>query len=277
MERKEPLVRRLCAIAASVTILLLAIAPAAFAADPVQVTGHGTVITVNGTVNVPSDQAIGAVVVVHGTATISGSVDAVVVLGGSATITGATVHNLVVVDGTASLGPGTTVTGNVATLHATVSQDPGAVVMGRTTSLEANLAMLTLLAIPLLIVFTVGFALAMIAAGLLVAAFGARQVRDVEALITQRPGQTLVAGIAGSVVLPVMAGLLVMTVIGAPIGLAALFLVLPVLAVGGWLVAAIWIGDWLIARSRGSREAGGRTVPRCSVSSCWRQPGCCRS
>ena len=248
--------RHLFAIAASVTILLLAIAPAALAADPVQVTGHGTVVSVNGTVDVPTGQAIDAVVVANGTATISGSVDAVVVVGGSATITGATVHSLVVIDGTASLGPGTTVTGDVATIHATVSQDPGAVVMGRTTSLEANLAMLALVAIPLMIVLTVGFALAMVAAGLLVAAFGARQVRDTEALITQRPGQTLVAGIAGSVVLPVVAGILVMTVIGAPIGLATLFLVLPVLALGGWLVAAIWVGDWLIARSRGSREAG---------------------
>ncbi len=248
--------RRLFAIAASVAILLLAIAPAAFAADPVQVTGHGAVITVNGTVDVPAGQAIDAVVVVNGTASVAGAVDTVVVVRGSATLTGATVRSLVVVDGTASLGAGTTVTGNVATLHATVNQDPGAVVMGRTTSLETNLAMLTLLAIPLMIVFTVGFGLAMIAAGLLVAAFGSRQVREAEALITQRPGQTLVAGIAGSVVLPVLAGILVMTVIGAPIGLAGLFLVLPVLALVGWLVAAIWIGDWLIARSRGTREPG---------------------
>jgi hypothetical protein len=47
-----------------------------------------------------------------------------------------------------------------------------------------------------------------------------------------------------------------MTVVGAPIGLAGLFLVLPVLTLAGWLVAAIWVGDWLVARSRGTREAG---------------------
>ena len=66
----------------------------------------------------------------------------------------------------------------------------------------------------------------------------------------------LVAGIVGSVVLPILALVLVLTIVGAPIGLAALFLVLPVLALAAWLVAAIWIGDWLVARTRGAREAG---------------------
>ena len=35
-----------------------------------------------------------------------------------------------------------------------------------------------------------------------------------------------------------------------------LFLVLPVLAFLGWIVAAIWLGDWLLGRMRGTREAG---------------------
>jgi hypothetical protein len=47
-----------------------------------------------------------------------------------------------------------------------------------------------------------------------------------------------------------------MTVVGAPIGLALLFVLLPALAFLGWLVAAIWIGDWLVASTRGSREPG---------------------
>jgi hypothetical protein len=248
--------RRLFAIAATVAILLLAIAPAALAADPVQLTGRGAVVTVNGTVDVPAGQSIDTVVVVDGTATIGGTVGTVVVVHGTATLTGATARHLVVVDGTAVLGAGTTVTGDVATLNATVTQEPGAVVTGRVTTLEADLAAVALVLVPLVIVLTVGFALAMVVAALAMAAFGARQVREAEAQITQRPGRVLVAGIAGSVGLPLLAGVLVMTVVGAPIGLAVLFLVLPVLALAGWLVAAIWVGDWLVSRSRGSREAG---------------------
>ena len=248
--------RRLLMIATTVAILLLVIAPAAFAADPVHLTGRGAIVTVNGTVDVPAGQSVDAVVVVDGTATIAGSVGSVVVLHGTATLNGATARHLVVVDGTAVLGAGTIVTGNVSTLNGTVTQDPGATITGRVTTLDADLAALALVMIPLLVVLTVGFAIAMVLAGLMVAAFGARQVRQAESLITERPGRVLVAGIVGYVVLPLLAGVLVLTVVGAPIGLAALLLVLPVLALAGWLVAAIWIGDWLVARSRGAREAG---------------------
>ena len=44
------------------------------------------------------------------------------------------------------------------------------------------------------------------------------------------------------------------TVVGAPIGLAVLFVLLPALAFLAWLVAAIWIGDWIVVRIRGAAE-----------------------
>jgi hypothetical protein len=248
--------RRLLTIAATVAILLLGIVPAAFAADPVQLTGRGAIVTVRGTVDIPAGQSVDAVVVVDGSATIAGSVGSVVVLHGTATLNGATARHIVVVDGTAELGAGTTVTGTIASLNGTVTQDPGSIVTGRVTTLDADLAALTLALVPLMIVLAIGFAIAMVLAGLMVAAFGARQVRAAETLITERPGRVLVAGIVGSVVLPVLALVLVLTIVGAPIGLAALFLVLPVLALAAWLVAAIWIGDWLVARTRGAREDG---------------------
>ncbi len=61
---------------------------------------------------------------------------------------------------------------------------------------------------------------------------------------------------SGTIVLPLLSILLITTIIGAPVGLALLFAVLPVLALLGWLVAAVWVGDWLIARGRGTREPG---------------------
>jgi hypothetical protein len=248
-------VRRLLTIAASVAILLLISVPSAFAADPAP-DDRGAIIAVEGTVDVPAGQHVGAVVLVNGTATIEGSADTILVAGGTATLTGATARTLVVIDGSVTLATGTIVTGDVHTLRSTVSQLDGSIVEGRVLGIEANLAAFAVLLIPVLIVFTIGFALAMLVAGLAVAAFGSRQVREVEDLITARPGHVLVAGIAGSVLLPLLSILLIVTIVGAPIGLTLLFAVLPVLALLGWLVAAIWIGDWLIARSRGSREPG---------------------
>lgn len=246
--------RRLSLVATSVVILLALFAPVALAAGPVTSTGS-VIVSVQGTVDVPAGSNPEAVVVVDGAATISGDADTVVVAGGTATLTGATVDSLVVIDGRADLQAGTTVR-RVSTLGGTVTQAPGAEITGRMASFDVDLAALALLLIPLALALAVGFAIAGIVAALLVAAFGARQVRDVEAQISERPGHVLVAGIAGSIGLPLVAMLLIFTVIGAPIGFALLFAVLPVLLFLAWLVAAIWIGDWLVARSRGEREPG---------------------
>jgi hypothetical protein len=89
---------------------------------------------------------------------------------------------------------------------------------------------------------------------LFLAAIAGRQVRSVESLISREPGPVLLAGIVGAFVLPFVAFLLMVTVIGAPLGLALLFIVLPVMAFLGWLVAAIWLGDWIVERLRGARE-----------------------
>lgn len=248
--------RRLLMIAISAAILLLTFAPAAFAADPVQLTGRGAVVTVNGTVDVPAGQTVDAVVVVNGTATIAGTVNSVVVVKGTATMTGATIRHLVVVDGRADLGAGTTVTQTISTVRGTITQDPGAIVSARYVDLEADLGALAFAGVLLGVVFTLGFALLMLAVALVVAAFGARQVRDVEAVITEQPVQSFVAGLAGTIVLPLIGGILLFTVIGAPIGLALLFVALPMLALAGWLVAAVFAGDWIVERTSGRRESG---------------------
>ncbi|HEY4752622.1 MAG TPA: hypothetical protein VIH37_05005 [Candidatus Limnocylindrales bacterium] len=245
--------RRLIAVAASVAILLLAFAPAAFAADPVSWTGRGAIVSVDGTVDVPSGQMVDAVVVVRGSATIEGTVNNLVLFSSTATLTGATAHHLVVVDSTANLGPGTTVDGSIATLHGDVYRDASAVVTGPTTTLDADLGALAIALIPLVIIASIGFLIAMVVAGLALAAFGARQTRTAEDLITRRPGHVLATGLVGTIVLPLFFGALILSVIGAPIGLAMLFIGLPLLFFVGWLVAAIWVGDWLLGQ-RGTRE-----------------------
>ena len=255
--------RRLFAITTSVLILLALFAPAALAAGPdgrFDGRSDSVLVAVNNDLDIAAGQTVDTVVVVSGDATIAGNIGTVVVVDGTATFTGATIVNLVVADGTADLGAGTTVTGEVSTLRGTVTQQPGSVVQGTIQALDRDLAAfaatVAILMIPVLIVLAVGFALVSLFAALGVAAFGARQVREVEALIEQRPGHVLVAGIAGTILLPVISFLLMLTVIGAPVGFALAFGVLPALAFLGWIVAAIWIGDWLLGKSRGSREAG---------------------
>lgn len=245
--------KRLFFVAAAVTLLLTLFAPAAFAAEPRAGTGK-VFVSVNGAVDIPAGDHLDTLVVIDGDATISGDVTTIVVANGAVTLAGATAETLVVVNGRADLQAGTTVLGDVRTLRGTVTQQPGATVRGSVRTLDADLAAVGFLLIPAFILLFLGLGLAALAAALLVAAFGARQVRAVEALIGRQPGHVLIAGIAGTVALPLLAILLIMTVVGAPIGIALLLVLLPATAFLAWIVAAIWIGDWIVARLRGNPE-----------------------
>jgi hypothetical protein len=245
--------KRLFVIATSVAVLLALSAPAVLAAETLPNTGK-VLVSVNGSVDIPAGDHLDLLVVVDGDARISGDVKTIVVARGAATLSGATAETLVVVNGTADLLAGTTVLGNVRTLDGTVTQQPGATVRGSVTTLDAELTTLGLLLIPALILLFLGLGLAAVVAALLVAAFGARQVRGVESLISRQPGQVLVAGVAGTVALPLLAILLIVTIVGAPIGFALLLILLPATAFLAWVVAAIWVGDWVVARRRGAPE-----------------------
>lgn len=245
--------KRIALVGAMVALLMVLFAPAALAAEGRWDQGE-VLIAVNGPVNIPPGDHLETLVVIDGNAEIGGEIDTIIVAGGTATLSDATTETLVVLDATVELGAGTTVLGDVRTLDGTVNRQAGAVVNGTVRGLGEELAAFTVLMIPLLILLFLGIAVVAVAAALVVAAFAARQTREVEALISEQPGQVLVAGIAGLIAVPLAAVLLMVTVIGAPIGFIVLFIALPAVLVLAWIMAAIWIGDWLVARLRGSRE-----------------------
>ena len=247
--------KRLLVIAATVAFLLGLGASAALAAEPVPDTGR-VLISINGPVDIPEGDHLDTLVVLGGDARIGGDVGTIVVVRGTATLAGASTETLVVVDGSADLLAGTTVSGDVRTLDGTVTQAAGSTIGGSVRTLDADLAAIGVLLVPLFILLFLGLGLASVAAALLVAAFAARQVRSVGSLMVQQPGQVLIAGIVGAIVLPLLAIVLMATVVGAPIGFALLFILLPALAILAWIVAAIWIGDWIVARLRGTAEPG---------------------
>ncbi len=249
--------QRLLIILATVAGLLGIGAPAVLAAEPVPDTGR-ILVSVNGPITVPAGDRLDTLVVVGGDAQVNGDVRRIVVVRGTATLAGATTQSLVIVDGKADLQAGTTVSGEVRTFHGTVTQQPGATVAGPVQVMDgeaaAFLGALGVVLLPLFFLFFIGMGLATIAAAVLVAAFASRQVRQTGALMRREPGPVIIAGILGSVVLPVLSFLLIATVIGAPIGLGLLLIVLPAVAFLAWIVAAIWIGDWMVTRMRGAAE-----------------------
>jgi hypothetical protein len=244
---------RTIAILAATVIALGVGAPAVLAAGTLPHDGR-VLVSVNGPVDLPAGQHADVVVVANGNATIEGEVDTIVVANGNATLDGARMGTVIVINGNVTLGTGTIVEGDVRTFDGRVDQAPGAVVQGSVGGLEADIATLGLVLLPAFLLFLIGLALTAVVAALAVAAFAARQTRAAEALISRQPVQTIVAGLIGVVALPIIGILAIVTVVGAPVGLALLLVVLPAVAALGWIVAAIWIGDWTLIRTRGAVE-----------------------
>jgi hypothetical protein len=245
--------RRLFAAAAAVA-LLLTFTPAVLAADTFTHTGR-VLMAFGGDVTVPAGEHADAVLVVQGTATIAGDVNAIVVIDGTAVLTGARAESVVAVRSPVTLGAGTVVTGDVLTLDSAVARVDDASVGGDVKDMTSSLVGVGFILGPALLLITLGFALVGIAAALALAALAARQVRAAGELIRREPAMTFAAGIVGAVVPPIAAVLAMMTVVGIPIGVIFLLCVWPAVAFIGYLVAAIWIGEWILARINPSYAA----------------------
>ena len=238
--------RRILIFVASI-VLALGVAAPVLAADP-QPNGSSVLMAFNGDVTVQPNETVDVVMVTDGTATIAGHVETVVVIGGTARLTGATVDTVGAIGGTVSIDATSTVTGDVRTLGSTVTADPAAQIGGQMTSLETDLAAAAAVLAPLALLFMLGMVLVTVVAGMALAALAARQVRSAERLISHEPGRVLLFGLAGLVLVPIVAILAMITVLGAPLGFALMFMVWPAAAFAGYLVAGIWVGEWLLYR-----------------------------
>lgn len=237
--------RRMVALVGALLLLLVVAAPA-LAADPTLPQTGRVLISIEGDLTVPAGDQADAVIVIEGNASIAGTVNAVTVVNGTATLTGATVQTLTVVDGTAVLAAGTTVLGDVLQFNSIVERAEGVTVGGAVRPLADDLAGLAVFLGFAALLFWVGVILATLVAGLALAALAARQVRTAETIISREPVKAFLAGLA-MIVLPFIAFvLLALTIVGLPLALSLLLIAWPALAFVGYLVAAIWIGDWVL-------------------------------
>jgi hypothetical protein len=240
--------KRVFAIAASLLLVFLVFSPVVLAADPSLPHTGRILVSTDGDISVPASEHADVVVVVNGTATIAGEVNTIVVVDGAANLTGARTESVFAVRSPVTVGPGSVVLGNVMKVDSVVTQVGDGSITGGVRDIAADIAGIGMFIGPALILAYVGFALAAIAAGLLLAGLAARQVRAAEALISGQPVQTLVAGLAG-VFLPIfLVAILFVTIVGAPLGIGILIGLWPLAAFLGYLVAGIWIGDWVLAR-----------------------------
>jgi hypothetical protein len=237
--------KRLVGIVAGTAIALLLLVPVVLAASPLPHTGR-VLVSVGGDVTLPAGEHADVVVVTDGTATILGEANTVVVVNGTAIFSGARAEDVVAVRGDVRLGTGTVILNDVRTLDATVTRTGDAVVAGSVRDMSIDMVGIAAVIGPALFLLYLGFALATIVAGLGLAGLAARQVRAAETLISEEPGLTIVAGLAGLILPPLVAVIAIVTIVGTPLGLGILLGVWPLAAFLGYLVAGTWIGEWIL-------------------------------
>jgi hypothetical protein len=241
----------------SLSILLLVVAallvPATAGAQSEQRDARGAIIRIDGDAVVASGESRGLVVVIDGDARIAGYAASVFVIDGRVIIEGGTVGELGVLNGTVEARDGSVVTGNVTLIDAEIERAPGAVIRGtiqRDTSyrLGEGLRIFGL-------IFGLGYAIAVIIGGIVVAAVAPRQARYIGSVIADEPGRSMLAALVAWIALPILAVVAMVTIIGIPLGIAILVFLMPALAFVGYLLFGIRLGDFMIEKIRGQRES----------------------
>lgn len=246
--------RKLLALLAAVA-LSLGVSGLALAADQDQPDSGRVIFVTGGDVEIRTDERADAVVVISGNAEIAGTVNTLFVVDGTATVTGATLETVGVINGTVDLAEGSSVTGDVLQLNSTVERADGVEIGGTVKDIAGDVAGFAIFIGFAALAIWIGFGIATILVGLLVAGLAARQARSATTLISREPGTTFLVGLLAIVVTPIVAGLAMATIIGMPAGFGLLLVIWPAAAFIGYIVAAIWLGEWLLGRRDGTVRA----------------------
>lgn len=245
--------KRLVLLLVMAAALLL---PATASAQVADTDDAGVLLRVNGNVTLAADEVAEVVIVLNGDATILGVADAVVVVDGAATLVGATVGDLVVVRGNASLLDATMIRNDVRLIDAEMTRALDVAILGETKYDLDAYPLGQGFASVVNFLFLLGVTLAVMLAGLAAAAIAGRQMRAASTAMTHEFGKTMLAGLVIWIAVPALAALAFVTVVGIPTSMTIFLIVLPAFAFLGTLVAGIRLGDAIIARARGSAEPG---------------------
>lgn len=233
-----------------IVILLLALSfallPATAFADSEE--NGGFILRVNGDATLAAADQLDSLVVINGDATVDGTIhESLTVVNGDAVVSGSVLGDINVVRGDLRLLDGASVN-NVNLVRGDLEQAPGAMVNGeieRTSRFFVQAGWATFLGV----LFFVGLGLALLAVAIGFALLGAGQLKSATTSLAEKTGQTILAGIVTVIVLPIVAGIAIVTIVGAWIGLGILFVLIPALTLLGLAISATWIGSMVLHRN----------------------------
>ena len=233
-------------LAVIAVILLGAMFP--FAALAQETSGDdGLIVRVNGPITVAANEAVETVIVIGDNAIIEGTVTgSLIVIDGDAFVSGTVQDDVTVVSGTLDLA-GSAAVNNVNVIRSDFIRDPGASVTG--TISEGNFT-INFWDWGIFWAFLwVGSTLAILAAGLIFAAVGGKQLKAAGNAIVRSPGPALLGVVGIWIAAPMMMFMVFFTVVGVPLSLGYFLFVLPIFWFLGYLVAGTQIGRSIL-RSR---------------------------
>ncbi|HVF08034.1 MAG TPA: hypothetical protein VNC60_05605 [Actinomycetota bacterium] len=210
-------------------------------------------IVLHGSLQVADGETVGAAVIFDGPAIVDGTVrESLVVFNGSVEISGAVRKDVVVFNGDVIVRSGATIGGNLVTQSAP-TVEPGARVTGEQRSVGAEVD-LTDVGLASRFAWWVAYSLSALALGLILLALAPRLDEAIVRATRDRRGPSIVAGVAVFFLLPIVAVVLLATVVGIPLGLF-LLLALALLYTVGYVAGAHAIGR-MVVKPPASRYVG---------------------
>lgn len=222
--------------------LLLALVPASvFAQQAMDDDSDSFIFQVNRPATVATGDMVDIVIVIDDDAVIDGQVtDTLVVVNGTATVNGFVTGDIIVAEGALVVNDGATVN-DITLFRSEMTQGEAATVTGDVTE-ETSYTGFTWGLTIFSVVFWIGTTIAILLAGIAIMALFGRQMDVAVQTISTRPLESVVTGLVTWILIPVLAILSFITIIGIPVGLGLLFVVIPLLALAGYMAAAYWLG-----------------------------------
>ncbi len=234
------------------SILLAALMPSSVLAQDAGDTAHedDVLVRINGPLDLAAGETAGTVVVISDSAEIAGQVTgALVVIDGKATLSGTVDDDVMVISGEIDLLENARIEGDLNLYDSAFSRATGSVIEGSTHERSA-VAWSAWDSLAVSAFFWAAMMIFAIVVALLFAAAGGRQLVTSASFITERSGATLLATTVGGIAIPFFAVLAFLSIFGIPVGLALLLLLMPLMAMLGYVVTGTRIGLWLVARDR---------------------------
>ena len=243
-------------IAAAVALVVLLAPGVAYA----QARGDdGLLLRAGGNVTLAADETVETLIVLDGNALILGTARDVIVIGGDVELTDARVDNLFVASGNATLSGSTVVAEDVRIVDGELTRGAGVSVQG--SVIEGGEVGLGVAFGVISVLIYLGITVAVIVLGLAIAAVAGRQATAAGRAITEETAQVVLAAVVLVIAVPIAGVAALATVIGIPTGLMVLVMVLPAVAVIGYVVAGIRLGQIVLGRARSETASGDGAHP----------------